>query len=88
MSSCRVSRVFARVNVEVHDFAVGMVSWMIESHLLSKFAPLMISAMISLLIPVLREAVVRKGIISSLALLKVTGMADESCEARSFLAWW
>ena len=79
---------FARVNVEVQDFAVGMVSWMIESHLLLKFAPLMISAMISLLKPVLREAVVRKGVISSFALLKAIGMAVDSCEARSFLAWW
>ena len=56
------------------DLAVGIVSCMIVSQLLSKLAPFITSALISLLSAVLRDAIVRKGIMSSLLVFNMVGM--------------
>ena len=81
-----VFRLLASVDVEVPDLAVGKVSLMIMCHLLSKLAPLMISALRSLFRAVFREAMVRNGVISSLALLKMIGIREDISEAIVFLA--
>ena len=60
---------------------------MTVTHLFSKLAPLMISALRSLFRAVLREAIVRKGVSSSLNLLKVLGILDDISDARNFFAF-
>ena len=78
---------FASVNVEVPDLAVGNESLITMCHLLSRLAPLMISAIRSLWRSLFRDAIVRNGFMSSLQLLNTVGMRDDIFDAIAFLAW-
>ena len=78
--------VFARVWVVVLALAVGIVSWITVSHLLSKLAPLIISSLSSLFSAVWRDEMVRKGVRSSLKLNRMTGMWADISEASVFVS--
>ena len=79
--------VLARVWVEMLEFAVGIVSWIMVVHLLSKFAPRMMISVNSLLSAVLRDGTVMKGVNSFLEVFKMTGMCADSFDARSCFAF-
>ena len=79
--------VFASVNVEVPGLEVGSESLIIMCHLLSRLAPLMMSAIRSLWRSVFLDAIVRNGFKSSLQLLNTVGMRDDISDAIACLAW-
>ena len=68
------------------DLAVGILSCMIVSQLLSKLAPFIISLLSSLFSSVFRDAIVRKGIRSSLLVFIMVGMWTDRSDARDFFA--
>ena len=56
-------------------------------HLLSKFAPLIMISVSSLLSAVPRDGTVMKGVSSFLDAFKMTGMCAEILDARSYFAF-